>query len=162
MIKIVVADDHEVVRSGYAALLDTQPDFAVAGTAVDGAQAVALCRQHEPDVVLMDVRMPGMSGIDTTRRMAAALPSTRIIMLTVSDEEDDLFGAAVRAGHGWGMFPESLAAPALADGSFVRVSDAHLDVPLFWQCWKLDSPIVERVTNAVRSAAADLAINASG
>lgn len=66
------------------------------------------------------------------------------------------FGAAVRAGLGWGMFPDSLAAPHLADGAFVRVCDAHLDVPLFWQCWKLDSPIIGRVTEAVRSAAADL------
>jgi LysR family transcriptional regulator, chromosome initiation inhibitor len=66
------------------------------------------------------------------------------------------FGAAVRAGLGWGMFPDSLAAPHLADGSFVRVSDVHLDVPLYWQCWKLDSPIVARITDAVRSAAANL------
>jgi LysR family transcriptional regulator, chromosome initiation inhibitor len=65
------------------------------------------------------------------------------------------FGAAVRAGLGWGMFPASLAAPHLADGSFVRLSDAHLDVPLFWQCWKLDSPIVTRITDAVRSVATD-------
>jgi LysR family transcriptional regulator (chromosome initiation inhibitor) len=65
------------------------------------------------------------------------------------------FGEAVRAGLGWGMFPDSLAAPHLADGSFVRVSDGHLDVPLYWQCWKLDSPIVARITDAVRSAAAD-------
>ena len=64
------------------------------------------------------------------------------------------FGAAVRAGLGWGMYPERLAAPMLADGWFVRVSDAHLDVPLFWQCWKLDSPMVKRITEAVRSAAA--------
>ena len=63
------------------------------------------------------------------------------------------FGAAVRHGLGWGMFPDSLAAPHLADGSFVRFSDAHLDVPLYWQCWKLDSPILEKVTDAVRSAA---------
>jgi LysR family transcriptional regulator, chromosome initiation inhibitor len=63
------------------------------------------------------------------------------------------FGAAVRAGLGWGMFPDSLAAPHLADGSFVRISDVGLDVPLFWQCWKLDSPIVGRITDAVRSAA---------
>ena len=54
------------------------------------------------------------------------------------------------------MFPETLAAPALAEGSFVRVADAHLDVPLFWQCWKLDSPLVEAITDAVRSAAAEL------
>jgi LysR family transcriptional regulator (chromosome initiation inhibitor) len=64
------------------------------------------------------------------------------------------FGAAVRAGLGWGMFPESLAAPGVSDGSFVRVSDVHLDVPLFWQCWKLDSPLVEAVTAAVQSSAA--------
>ena len=66
------------------------------------------------------------------------------------------FGAAVRAGLGWGMFPDSLAAPHLADGSFVRIADVHLDVPLYWQCWKLDSPIVGRITDAVQSAAADL------
>jgi LysR family transcriptional regulator, chromosome initiation inhibitor len=63
------------------------------------------------------------------------------------------FAAAVRAGLGWGMFPDSTAAPFLADGSFVRISDVHLDVPLYWQCWKLDSPIVQAVTGAVRSAA---------
>jgi LysR family transcriptional regulator (chromosome initiation inhibitor) len=66
------------------------------------------------------------------------------------------FGAAARAGIGWGMYPEQLAGPAVAEGSFVRISDAHLDVPLYWQCWKLDSPIIETVTNAVRSAAAGL------
>lgn len=65
------------------------------------------------------------------------------------------FGAAVRAGLGWGMFPSSLVGGPIADGSFVRIADVHLDVPLFWQCWKLDSPIVDRVTAAVRSAAND-------
>jgi LysR family transcriptional regulator, chromosome initiation inhibitor len=66
------------------------------------------------------------------------------------------FGAAMRAGLGWGMYPQQLAATALADGSFVRVADVQLDVPLFWQCWKLDSPMVTSITDAVRSAAADL------
>ena len=66
------------------------------------------------------------------------------------------FGSAVRAGLGWGMYPEQLAASPLADGSFVRICDVHLDVPLFWQCWKLDSQIVNGVTGAVRSAAAEL------
>jgi LysR family transcriptional regulator, chromosome initiation inhibitor len=66
------------------------------------------------------------------------------------------FGAAVRAGLGWGMYPEQLAAPAWADGSFVRITDVYLDVPLFWQCWKLDSPMVTTVTDAVQSAAAVL------
>lgn len=66
------------------------------------------------------------------------------------------FGAAARAGLGWGMFPDSIAASHLADGSFVRVSDIHLDVPLFWQCWKLESPMVKTITDAVTDAAADL------
>jgi DNA-binding NarL/FixJ family response regulator len=67
VIGIVVADDHEVVRAGFAALLDTQPDFTVLGTAADGAAAVATCRSLRPDVVLMDVRMPGVDGIEATR-----------------------------------------------------------------------------------------------
>lgn len=68
------------------------------------------------------------------------------------------FGSAVRAGLGWGMFPQNLAEPELADGSFARVVDAHLDVPLFWQCWKLDSPLVGAVTEAVQSAAATIMV----
>jgi LysR family transcriptional regulator (chromosome initiation inhibitor) len=63
----------------------------------------------------------------------------------------DGFGAAVRTGLGWGMYPEQIV-----DDDFVRVCDAHLDVPLYWQCWKLDSAIVGRVTDAVRSAATPL------
>lgn len=63
------------------------------------------------------------------------------------------FGAAVRAGIGWGMYPEQNVSPA--GGAFVPISDAHLDVPLYWQCWKLNSPIIETVTNAVRSAATE-------
>jgi hypothetical protein len=66
------------------------------------------------------------------------------------------FGAAVRAGLGWGIYPEQLAGPALVDGSFMRISDAHLDVSPFWQYWKINSPIVKTITDTVRSAAAGL------
>ena len=64
------------------------------------------------------------------------------------------FAAAVRAGLGWGMFPEALARPEIEAGSFVRICDVHLDVPLFWQCWKLDSALVAGITTAVAEAAA--------
>jgi LysR family transcriptional regulator, chromosome initiation inhibitor len=63
------------------------------------------------------------------------------------------FSAAVRAGLGWGMFPENLAARDLTHGAFVRVADTYLDVPLFWQCWKMDSPLLGTITAAVKSAA---------
>jgi LysR family transcriptional regulator (chromosome initiation inhibitor) len=63
------------------------------------------------------------------------------------------FGAAVRAGLGWGMYPEQSAASALADGSFVQVCDVYLDIPLFWQCWKLESPLMATLTTTVLAAA---------
>jgi len=66
------------------------------------------------------------------------------------------FGAAVAAGLGWGMFPDNLAEPRLREGSFVRISKTHLDVPLYWQCWKLDSPMVETITETVQMAAIHL------
>ncbi|WP_407666372.1 LysR family transcriptional regulator ArgP [Mycobacterium pinniadriaticum] len=66
------------------------------------------------------------------------------------------FGTAVRAGLGWGMYPEQSAAPALADGSFVEICDVYLDVPLFWQCWKLDSPLMNTLTATVLAAAGGL------
>jgi CheY-like chemotaxis protein len=69
-VRIIVADDHHVVRTGFATMLDTQPDFSVIGTARDGEEAVRLGRELAPDVVLMDVRMPGMDGIEATRQLA--------------------------------------------------------------------------------------------
>ncbi|MBV9207646.1 MAG: response regulator transcription factor [Actinobacteria bacterium] len=95
---IVVADDHEVVRAGFAALLDTQPDFAVLGTASDGGEAVRACRELRPDVVLMDVRMPGLDGIEATRQLAAAgSPGPRVLILTTFDLDQYVFDA-LRAG----------------------------------------------------------------
>ncbi len=97
VVRVVICDDHAVFRRGLMLVLELDERVQVVGEAADGGAALALAQDLVPDVVLMDVRMPGMSGIDTTRRMAAALPSTRIIMLTVSDEEDDLF-EAMKAG----------------------------------------------------------------
>ena len=94
----MVADDHEVVRAGFAALLDTQPDFTVLGTAADGAEAVRVCREVRPDVVLMDVRMPGIDGIEATRQLAAGRRAApRVLILTTFDLDEYVFDA-LRAG----------------------------------------------------------------
>jgi DNA-binding NarL/FixJ family response regulator len=98
-IRVIVADDHQVVRAGFAALLDTQPDFTVIGTAWDGAEAVRLGRDLHPDVVLMDVRMPRMDGIAATERLVAdpALAGLRVIVVTTF-ELDEYIHRALRAG----------------------------------------------------------------
>jgi DNA-binding NarL/FixJ family response regulator len=97
-IGIVVADDHEVVRAGFAALLDSQPDFTVLGTAPDGAEAVRACRELKPDVVLMDVRMPGVDGIEATRQLVAGADNPpRVLILTTFGLDEYVFDA-LRAG----------------------------------------------------------------
>lgn len=97
-LRIVVADDHQVVRDGFAALLNTQPDFTVIATACDGAEAVQLSRRLTPDVVLMDVRMPVLDGIEATRRIAGPrADGPRILILTTFDLDQYVYDA-LRAG----------------------------------------------------------------
>jgi DNA-binding NarL/FixJ family response regulator len=113
-----VADDHQVVRAGFAALLDTQSDFSVVGTACDGAEAVALGRELHPDVILMDVRMPGTDGIEATRQLEAGEPGNpRVLILTTFDLDDYVF-EALRAGAS-GFLLKDVTAERLFDA--VRV-----------------------------------------
>jgi DNA-binding NarL/FixJ family response regulator len=100
-IGIVVADDHEVVRAGFAALLDTQPDFTVLATAADGAEAVRACRDQSPDVALLDVRMPGMDGIEATRLLASTGSGTRVLILTTFDLDEYVYDALCAGASGF-------------------------------------------------------------
>ncbi|MEV4255858.1 response regulator transcription factor [Spirillospora sp. NPDC049652] len=95
-LRVVVADDQELVRAGFALILSTQPDIEVVAEAGDGFQAVAAVREHAPDVALLDIRMPGMDGIEAARAVCAE-SDCRVVMLTTFDQDDYVF-AALRAG----------------------------------------------------------------
>jgi DNA-binding NarL/FixJ family response regulator len=97
VIRVLVADDHAVVRQGLRTFLDLQEDISVVGEAADGAEAVALAERLSPDVVLLDLVMPGMDGIEALRRLRVAVPTARAIVLSSFVDDDKLF-PAVRAG----------------------------------------------------------------
>jgi len=99
MIRIVLADDQALLRAGFRMLLESAPDMAIVGEAHNGGQAVALAREHRPDVVLMDLRMPEVDGLTATRRITSdpQLTSVRVVVLTTFDDDESVF-AALRAG----------------------------------------------------------------
>jgi DNA-binding NarL/FixJ family response regulator len=103
MIRALVADDQEVVRAGFSALLDTQPDITVVASAADGAEAVRLSGEHRPDVVLMDVRMPVLDGIEATRQICAPGDDvgTRILILTTFDLDEYVYDALHAGASGF-------------------------------------------------------------
>jgi DNA-binding NarL/FixJ family response regulator len=127
-VRVVVADDHQVVRTGFAALLDTQPDFTVLATASDGAEAVRLSRELRPDVVLMDVRMPGTNGIEATRQLCTGSePGPRVIILTTFDLDEYVYDA-LRAGAS-GFLLKDVTAERLFDAVRVVASGEALLAP---------------------------------
>jgi DNA-binding NarL/FixJ family response regulator len=102
-IRVVVVDDQQVVRAGFAALLDTQPDLVVVGTATNGVEAVRVCRRERPHVVLMDVRMPEMDGIQATARLLDGADGQvpRVLMLTTFDLDEHVYDALEAGASGF-------------------------------------------------------------
>ena len=110
-IRILVVEDHHVVRQGLVALLNTVPDMRVVAEGADGKQAVVLFRQHEPDVTLMDLRMPIMSGVDAVIEIRRNFPAARIIVLTTFDGDEDIYRALQAGARAYllkGMFGDEL------------------------------------------------------
>ena len=100
-IRVLLADDHPVVRRGLAALLGTLDDFEVVGEAEDGEAAVREAQLTKPDVVLMDIRMPGIDGVEATRRIRKAVPDTAVLVLTMYDEDATVFTAMQAGAQGY-------------------------------------------------------------
>ncbi|WP_409234877.1 response regulator [Streptomyces sp. PA5.6] len=124
-IKVLIADDQIMVRQGFSVLLNAEPDIEVIGQAVDGADAVAKVAELGPDVVLMDIRMPELSGIEATRRITDELPGVRVLVLTTFDLDEYVYDA-LRAGAS-GFLLKDASADQLAEAvRVVAAGDALL------------------------------------
>ncbi|WP_308279717.1 response regulator transcription factor [Phycicoccus mangrovi] len=125
-VRVVIADDHALYRQGMAIVVELDGAATVVGQASNGSEVVELCARLHPDVVLMDVRMPVVGGIEATARLHAADPRIRILMLTMSDDEDDLF-EAIKAGAS-GYLLKDLPGEEVAD-AIRRVHDGQAIIP---------------------------------
>jgi DNA-binding NarL/FixJ family response regulator len=153
MIKVVLADDQDLVRAGFRALLDAQDDIEVVGEAGDGDEAVQLARRHRPDIVLMDIRMPGTDGLAATRTIATddRLAGARIVILTTFELDEYVF-EAVRAGASGFIVKHTKPVELLAAVRAVAAGDALLSPSV---TRRLIREFAARTREAPRSPALD-------
>jgi DNA-binding NarL/FixJ family response regulator len=147
-IRVLLADDHALFRRGVAGLLTAQSGFEVIGEAVDGRQALEMAREQMPDVILMDITMPVMDGLEATRRIKAEIPYVKIVILTASDGDQNLFEAVKSGAQGYllkniepqalygtlrgvvqGEAPVSRVMAARLLDEFARQARAHVQAP---------------------------------
>ena len=125
MIKVVIADDQGMVRAGLRSLLEGEADIDVVGEAADGEQAIAAVRRHEPDVVLMDIRMPNLDGLEATRRLVAEGAAARVLVLTTFDLDEYVFDA-LRAGASGFLLKDATAEELVSAVRLLAAGDALL------------------------------------
>jgi two-component system NarL family response regulator len=143
-IRVLICDDHALFRRGLTMVLESEPGIKVVAEAEDGEDAVRKAEEAAPDVILMDVRMPRMSGIAATRAIADTVPTAKILMLTVSDEEEDLY-EAVKAGA-TGYLLKEISIEEVANAIRAVVSGQSLISP------SMASKLLSEFTNLARQA----------
>lgn len=125
-ISVLIVDDHAIVRQGLRTYLDLQPDIEVVGEASDGREAVARVRETLPDIVLMDLVMPNMDGVEATRQVTAVSPSTRVIVLTSFSEDEQVF-ASIKAGAQGYLMKDVLPSQLVQDIRQVHRGEVRLN-----------------------------------
>ena len=139
-ITVIVADDHELVRDGIAALLSAEPDIEVVGTAADGVEAIGLVQSLHPTVVLMDIQMPDIDGIQATRQLCAAGTTAKILILTTFGADDNVL-AALRAGASGFLLKDSPRLALVAAVRAVASGDAALDPAVLERLVRQQGPL---------------------
>jgi DNA-binding NarL/FixJ family response regulator len=127
--RVLVVDDHQMFREGLAAMLDSLPDVAVVGTAGDGAEAIAAADDLAPDIVIMDLHMPRMDGVEATRRIVANRPDTAVLVLTMLEDDHSVF-SALEAGASGYLLKESGRAELERAIHAVAAGQSILDRPV--------------------------------
>jgi DNA-binding NarL/FixJ family response regulator len=143
MIKVLVVDDQQLVRAGFRVILDAEPDLTVVGEASDGVTALQRNRDLEPDVVLMDIRMPAMDGLEATRRILASSPA-RVVILTTFDADEYIYGA-LQAGASGFMLKDAPPDQLLAAVRAAAAGNALIDA-------SVTKRFIAHFTKAVRPA----------
>jgi DNA-binding NarL/FixJ family response regulator len=151
MIRVVIADDQGMVRAGFRSLLESEPDIEVVGDAADGEQAIAAVRRLRPDVVLMDIRMPGLDGLEATRRLVRDGTTARVLVLTTFDLDEYVFDA-LRAGASGFLLKDATADELASAVRLLAQGDALLApavtrrvIEAFGQLPARDTAAVERL-----------------
>lgn len=153
-LRILLVDDHLLFRKGLIRLLDAQPDFDVVGEARDGLEAIEKTRQLRPDVVLMDIGMPDCDGLEATRRIKAQMPDVQVVMLTVSDNEQDLATAVKYGADGYllkDLQPKELFEQLRRVGEGEAPLSRGMTGKLFNQLSRRSRPVAESKLSAVLS-----------
>lgn len=143
MIKILLVDDQMILAEGIKSVLETCPDFKIAGIACDGAEAVAMCEKHKPDVVLMDIRMPNMNGVVATKRIKEINSGIKIIILTTFDDSDYILSAINNGASGYLL--KDIGSTALIDA----IKNAYAGDTI------LPSKIAKKITDAAMMVSSD-------
>jgi len=154
-VRVLLVDDHLLFRKGLARLLDAQPDFDVVGEAADGLEAIEQTQLLHPDLVLMDIRMPNCDGLEATQRIKDQMPDMKVVMLTVSDDEQDLATAVRYGADGYllkDLLPETLFQQLRGLMTGEAPISRGMTGKLFHQLARRNQPVVQPAAAAALSA----------